>query len=555
MTRSARPLRSPRRGQRGFASVLALVFLVVFSALAVAFVTFSRFNLQLSRNHNAALQAQTATESGMAYATKVMQGVRSEGYLTGHPDMMQLVYDHLSAKLDGGGCLGGQQVAYDTSDPNHPVITVPSIALPDGRTFHFTVAVAQADAEGVPTQLRLTVNGSFGQYSRTAAVNYDIVQDTTILTYSIASRVRMIVTAHTLTDPDTGEPLPTVDGDICSSWTHTHLGWYDVPPVTVEEGSVINGKIKTVLSEEEFNEYDSGEAIEGEHQGIAYDEPPFPEYEAADFDTSAYRAQATNSLPATPDDYWTGWFPSDADRQRYFENVPVYQNRNFTNVKVPTGTNPVFIKCTFNEITYVDTDETKTLDDWSYSSVGQNTRSWHKDRPNALSNNVSFMGCAFNGPVITGVPKEFWWTKNALNFADSPDGTAHTVFSNTHMSESTILAPNFNVNIGDFHDPDSTSRSTLTGIIVGGIVDVRDYAEIHGTILSMANLDIDSLGSTAQYYATNIGSYAGDPEVPDQCNPPAYIHIKPQKDNPLPYGIKVKYTVKVNPDSYVEVSP
>jgi hypothetical protein len=541
------------RDRKGFATVLALLLLLVLVSLAVAFAASSNVSLQQARNHRDILQARLAAESGMAFAARALRGVRSEGYVVGQPDMMGVVHEHLLENIHPA-CFAdaGAAVTYNVESE---VIQVPAITLADGRTFQFRLTVAETDGNGTPTQLQLAVVGTSGLLCRRVAVNYDVGMDKRILTYSVASRVRMLVTARTLTDPSTGQELPTIEGDLCSGWTHTHLGWYDIPPIVLEPQSWVDGKIKTVLSEEDFNEYNSGIAIEGRQDGITFDEPPIGDYAAEDFDTSAYRAQATGSLPASPDGQWSGWFPNESDRTRYLENVPIYRDRNFTNLKIPTGTNPVFINCTFDEVTYVDTDEAKTLTDWPYSSVSRNDRSWYEDRENALSNNITFMGCTFNGPVITGVPREFWWTKNALNFTNSPDGQTPTVFNNTYMAESTILAPNFNVNIGDFHDPGSASQSTLTGIIVGGIVDVRDYAEIHGTILSMAQLDIASLGSGARHYATNIGSYAGDPEVPGSWNPPAYIHIRPQPENLLPYGMKRHYTVTLNPNTYVETSP
>ena len=543
-------------GRKGYAIVLALLLVLVLVSLAVAFAVSSNMNLQQARNHRDVVQARLAAESGMAFAARALRGIQSEGYVTGHPDIMALVRDHLLGTVSPT-CFSdsGASIEYDETNPDMPVIRVPTILMPDWRTFSFDVAVAECDGNGLPTELQLTVVGASGRTSRRVALRYDVIQDTRILTYSVTSTVRMIITGRTITDPNTGQELPTVDGDVCSTWTHTHLGWYDIPPVVLESQSRVDGTIGTILTDEEFNEYNSGDAVEGQHDGICYGQPPISDYDADDFDTSVYRSQATGSLPPAPDGTWTGWFPNESDRTRYLENVPIYRNRDFTNLKVPTGTNAIFENCTFNEITYVDTDETKTLTDWPYNRVSRNDRSWYEDRQNALSNNVTFRGCSFNGPVVTGVPREFWWTKNALNFTSSPDGLTPTTFNITYMAESTILAPNFNVNIGDFHDPASASRSTLTGIIVGGIVDVRDYAEIPGTILSMANLDIQSLGSDARPYATNIGSYAGDPEVPGSWNPPAYIHITPQPGNVLPFGMKRRYTITFNPNTYSEPVP
>ena len=109
-----------------------------------------------------------------------------------------------------------------------------------------------------------------------------------------------------------------------------------------------------------------------------------------------------------------------------------------------------------------------------------------------------FENCTFEGPIITSAPDDFQWKTNALYFK------GNTEITNTVMPESTILAPNFNVNIGDFHKEGVSSQSKITGILVGGIVDIRDNAVIEGTILSMANLN--HVGdSSVFYYGTNLG--------------------------------------------------
>src|SRR6476661_3519037 len=55
----------PRR--RGIASVLAMLFLILFSVLAIAFFASSTMSAQISRNEKVAAEAQLAAESGMQF--------------------------------------------------------------------------------------------------------------------------------------------------------------------------------------------------------------------------------------------------------------------------------------------------------------------------------------------------------------------------------------------------------------------------------------------------------------------------------------------------------
>ena len=150
------------------------------------------------------------------------------------------------------------------------------------------------------------------------------------------------------------------------------------------------------------------------------------------------------------------------------------------------------------------------------------------------TNNVRFDNCTFNGPIITGVPPKFGvedWKKNALYF------TGDTSFNNTVMAEVTILAPNYNVDIGN-----GTGDSTITGLVLGGVVDVRGDATIDGTIVSMA--DPLELGDLAGMLDTTVGISAQGGHN---------IDITPKPENMLPMGINTKILLVRDGNSYVEL--
>lgn len=189
-------------------------------------------------------------------------------------------------------------------------------------------------------------------------------------------------------------------------------------------------------------------------------------------------------------------------------NRTVYENMVIADKRAISG-DALFRNCTFEGIFYVGNP----------SGIG--------------TNNVRFENCTFNGPVITGVPPKFGtedWKKNCLYF------TGDTVFNNTVMGETTILAPNYNVDIGN-----ATGDSAITGIILGGVVDVRGDATINGTIVSMA--DPLELGAMAGMLDTSIGiSDAGGHT----------ITINPSPENLLPVGMASKIIFVRDGNSYVE---
>jgi len=151
------------------------------------------------------------------------------------------------------------------------------------------------------------------------------------------------------------------------------------------------------------------------------------------------------------------------------------------------------------------------------------------------TNNVRFEGCTFNGPVVTGVPPKFGpedWKKNVLYF------TGDCVFNNTSMEEATILAPNYNVDIGN-----GTGNSTLTGLVLGGVVDLGGDATVDGTIVSMAD-------------PLELGEYAGmlDTTIGTSDEGTHNIGLTPSPDRLLPMGISMKILIVRDGNSFVELA-
>ncbi len=201
-------------------------------------------------------------------------------------------------------------------------------------------------------------------------------------------------------------------------------------------------------------------------------------------------------------------------------NRHVYENQTFTNAKLPSNRNALFRNCTFEEVLYID--------------VAKSGSSYY--------NNVRFEDCTFNGTIVTDVPQSFKWRHNALYF------TGQATFDNTSaIQEATILAPHFNVNLGNTN-PQQSENNVLTGAIIGGIVDVRGNAQIYGTIVSMCDTTQWSSG-----YVTNIGATLDDGgsetvEVGDVGD----IDITPDADQLLPNGIISPIILKPQQSNYSE---
>ncbi len=502
MKREDKPLCRAERS--GFAAIAALGLLVVMATLAVAMTMSSSTQLGQADSLRKMNQARLAAESGLAFANYQLSGM-TLGDLSQGEDALWGVAAELSSSLDGKHGLPNGSVTWDGSNPADPKLIVPAISLPSsggGGDTSFDFVLKYADANS----LLLTVTGHSGRISRCVSMTYTLGKDTRILSYAVGSRPRIIARGDI-----------QIEGGLCSTWTRTS----EAPPMDVALGSnaQITGDIKTVLSQDDFDEYNSGDHIDDSLQDkLRYDEPPFAEYTTQDFDTTPYEALATNSLPSYDYRQYEGFpetNPSKWYRRKFYvgaESSPKVLN----NVTVTAGNHAHFKHCKFTGYTFIE-----------------------------AGNNIVFEDCTFEGPIITGVPDEFHWINNALYFKGD------TVMTNTIMPESTILAPNFNVNIGDFSKQGQSSESKITGILVGGIVDIRDNATIEGTILSMANLD--HISYSIYKYGTNLGYWEEDAEegggaLPETTN----IRITPQPDNPLPMGMKTSYMLAPIAGTYAE---
>jgi len=126
------------------------------------------------------------------------------------------------------------------------------------------------------------------------------------------------------------------------------------------------------------------------------------------------------------------------------------------------------------------------------------------DRRNTklYSNNIRFHDCLFVGSIVSDTPQEYWHVRNKLQF------TGSTRFTTEHPDEpenpelnpdptdlneilkSSMMLPNYSVDIGSFNSPTDTfsplikgQNVNLQGTIVAGVLDIRGNANVDGTLL------------------------------------------------------------------------
>ena len=533
--------KSVYRKHRGAVLIISMIFVLIFSALAVSMASLSGTNVQIADNHHKANSALSAAMSGLECGKYIvantlphLEPTANNTVSTAQADATwnTLCTQMQALQIDGQYVPSAAQFS-DSGGSGYEIVTAPINF--SGTPAAFEVRFYRYDSD--PHTIKLQATGADGDITRKITIDMAIKKDSEVLSYAIASRGRMWLTGDS-----------TIYGDVFSSWDRP-----EISPFNMTSDSTVLGTINTVLTQEQIADedyqletldengapmfdadgdriYSPEDEIQAHHEGINYgshNQDQMPGMDISDYDTDGYNSGLTD-IPFCPsEDRQTEYFPHAAGD--YTEpkssssrtlNRHVYENQNFTDVRLPDNRNALFKNCTFDGTLYID----------CYKSASYNY------------NNVRFEDCTFNGTIITDVPQQFKWQYNCLYF------TGGATFNNTSgIQEATILAPHFNVNLGNTN-PEQGDNKLLTGAIVGGIVDVRGNAQIYGTIISMCDTTNWSSG-----YVTNIGATLNDGgSETTELGDIGTISVTPDEDQMLPSGITCPIVIRPLQDTYDE---
>ncbi len=540
----ATKLVNPR--QKGSALLLSMIFVLVFSALAMSLATLSGANVQVASNQHKVNTTLFAAQSGLECAKYLV------GSLTLPQTSINYVTDSQADAAWNDLCQHVQDQALDGQTVPSPAsftdalgtgqeLVTPSMTFGSSNAA-FTLRFYRYVSE--PRKIRIQSTGAADGLTRRIGMEMNITKDREVLNYAIASRGRMWLTGDT-----------TIHGDLFSAWDRVSIA-----PYNMTSDSAVLGTINTVLTLDQIDTqsydletldvndnpidvngvpldtnygdryYGPYDEVQAYHQGINYGQPynDMPGMDISDYNTDDY-VDGLSTIPSTYDRV-TEYFPHAAGHYNYPSSSgslrltrSVYENQTFSNTLLPCGRQALFRNCTFEGVLYID----------CYKSSVSST---------SYTNNVRFEDCTFNGVIVTDVPQPFNWQRNCLYFTG-----AATFDNQSDIQEATILAPHFNVNLGNTN-PEQSDNNILTGAIVGGIVDVRGNAQIYGTIISMFDTTPYSSG-----YVTNIGATLDDGgSETTELGDIGVITITPEEEMMLPSGITSPIIIKPDPTTYSE---
>ncbi|HEV7300180.1 MAG TPA: hypothetical protein VGN72_12495 [Tepidisphaeraceae bacterium] len=438
------------------ACVLAMLFLVLFSMMAIGFFATFTINTQLSHNESSASRALTAAESGAEFVSYHLSHLTPAA--TGASDAAALdsIYAQLATRLDGTGNAGGDGVGVDEDAAGEQYLAIPSQAGGVERWMDLGASIGQARMTLRMTDGTLTLrsegrNGAGHPIGRGIEYDYRTVGGTWVSPGAgiiTRSRVDMSNNARinggNVISLSTARPSLTVVGSAGIAGDFLYNPASSAP--TINNGGWISG-----------------------HRGPYSSAPELPTVDTSVFEQFVPARGTTGAKVITASNI--SWSPTP-----------------FTNVRVRANSNTTFGSVVLNGVIFIETP-----------------------------NNVTFAGgCQVNGVIVTdtlgvsgnnritlsnGVPLRSVETLNAANFP-----AAERIAEVRNLAGAAILAPASEVYI--------TGGATISGD--GGTIVAKRFqmdnginANIRGNIIILDSSTTFTRGGGMLNFSNNPNPVPG----------------------------------------------
>jgi len=427
--------------QRGAVLIISMIFVLIFSALALSMATLSGTNVQLASNQHKADCALASAESGLEVMqywlsrVTISSSTPSSYYLSTIANTLQNDFSDNSISNITANCDGSS-------------ITIPSVTLNLAQEQSFNAAITPIPTPLDPNILKVDVTGVYGSATKTISVNYVFgTSPQSVFDYSVATKGSLSLTGNAEIE---GVNDISVKTDVYIKSESAILA------LTMSGNSKIGGSVKignplatTDLGNRTSIGGESGQAALN-HVFIGADTPDFPT-------------------------------PNPGHFEQYVQNVfnpetDATTDKTLENIKIPANTNPTFSgNVTLNGIIYIETPNVVTFTGNSTVTgiiVGNGD---YQD--NTETNQIIFRGSVDSSPVssLPDVP-QFAGIKNET-------GTF-------------ILAPGFALSFGG-----NFNALGLNGAIAGNGIEFFGNAggTIHGTIIDYSTETTSVTGNSDLY--------------------------------------------------------
>lgn len=286
---------------RGTAFVIAMIFVLVFSTLAVSMATFSGANVQISENQRKGDCARACAESGV----EIIRFWLSRFSVGGTIDP-SLVFSSLgspSSPVSLPSDLTACGITNITTSFDGTTLTIPSVTLDSERSF--SAEITQFDAD----TLQLEVTGTYRGISRTIRANYDFgIKRNIVFDYGVATKGPL----HVAGNIELGGVNVSVESDVLIVSEDDPMALEIVGNSSIAGDVHIANPIGTI-------DMQGGQASIGGETGDGALDHVFTGIEPPEF-------------PAPDTDYFLPYVAGDINMA----------DTTFTNVRIPPNANPIF---------------------------------------------------------------------------------------------------------------------------------------------------------------------------------------------------------------------
>ena len=450
-----RPRTSTNGRRRGLASVLAMLYLILISTLAIGFFVATTLSAQIAKNERGLSRAQAAADGGMQFvryqlgAVTIAPTVSTDQYLT-------TVAQQLNTLIGGTANMNGNAVTVTNG-----AIYIPS---QNGWTWVDKSVGTQFRATIVQSGANLVVScvgsGSGISVGRTIQVQFQKAPKAgAILNYGVASKGSVTTGGASYiqgaTDPtkgsvlsaDTSNPTPIIIGGKAVSGDLSVVN--PSATISVASGSSVGGTSDPV------------QILTHEHKGVPA--PTFPW-----IDTSAFAKYATNTYVAG--------------------------STTYTNIVIPPNTNPSFAGGTvINGVMLIEPPNVVRFKGNATINgvIVEDTSSPNYGTFNSTSNQVNFGGSVASTPVSSLDPSVYGGlTKLTGSFMLVPDFAVS-------------LTGNFGTVGGSIAAGQVSMTGNATGTVIGSVIGMQD---VPMTVNGSADIIISSTGTSNYPTGINFGN-------------------------------------------------
>ncbi len=375
--------------RRGAVLIISLIFVLLFSTLAISTATLCGTNLQIAENLHKANSARACAESGFEVVRYWLSKISIPGN-TASPERLNKIAYALQNNLSTAN------VANITTTYDGTTITISNVMLQSNCSQYFSAAISQTDTDTI----QVDITGTYGPVSRTIRVNYSFgPRASTAFDFGVASKGPLTLTGNI-----------EIDGTNIDVESNAYIeSENSILALSITGNSHIAGKVKIVNPIASVDIQGGNAGVGGETGDDAIDniEIGVPTTDFPEPNPHYFEHYATNIIDAN----------TDTSLEATYENV-----------RISAGTNPTFSgQVTLKGLVFIETPNVVTFTgNTNLTAIVVGDGDWTDD---SGVNSISFEGNVESYPV-----------------SELPD---EEQYAGLHNETGTfIMAPGFHVSFG-----------------------------------------------------------------------------------------------------------